>query len=115
MRLLPRLARQARTTEETAVPDTTTDIQTSTDVIMRFLTQGGAAVDLRSHTWTELAVIREERVRVERTGFRWSCAGCDTTGPREYDSRTGYYESEPRESRDHANAHADACRAMPRS
>lgn len=116
MRLLPRLTRQPRTTEETTVPDTTIDTHTSTEVIMRFLTQGGAVVELYPHQWAELQVRNKERIWVDCTGFEWRCTGCDMTGNRKRLklSDIGYQEREPRDSRTDANFHADSCRAMPR-
>ena len=87
----------------------------STEVLMRFLTQGGATVELYEHSWTERypATKYSNAHSYDRTGFQWRCGGCDTGGPHSYDSRAGYHESTPSESRQAANAHAAGCRAMP--
>ncbi|MFE7120643.1 hypothetical protein ACFU99_34955 [Streptomyces sp. NPDC057654] len=61
-------------------------------VLMRFLTQGGAAVEV---------------TKVERPDrpYQWRCLGCD----REED--TSYSDT----ARSEANKHATSCRAMPKS
>lgn len=74
--------------KETTVPETTTTApETADDVVMRFLTHGGA----------EVHVLRD------RLGIR--CQGCDHE--RASHSAIGY-------ARDNANDHAAACRAMPK-
>lgn len=109
MRLLPRLTRQNPTNEENTVPKTDDH-----DVLMRFLTQGGAVVELYPHTWTEHLAARS----VKHGGFQWECRGCGAFGgPGTFDyekAAKGYSEREPNKSRDDANAHADTCRSMPR-
>lgn len=86
-------------------------------VIMRFLTQGGAPVELYRHQWTEThyGTKSTPRKSLDRKGFEWRCNGCDMTGATKNTRMggAGYSEREPRKSRDDANAHAGTCRAMP--
>ena len=74
--------------KETAMTDATTVPEAADDVVMRFLTHGGA----------EVHVLRD------RLGIR--CQGCDHE--RASHAAIGY-------ARDNANDHAAACRAMPKS
>jgi hypothetical protein len=102
-------------TETTA---TGTAPQTSDDVVMRFLTQGGATVELYPHAWTETHynIDHKPRQQVAREGFEWRCLGCDTTGA-ETNLRlggAGYHERQPRDSRKEANKHASTCWSMPK-
>lgn len=88
------------------------------NVLMRFLTQGGATVELYPHAWTETHynIDNKPRKQIDREGFEWRCLGCDETGA-DKNLRlrgAGYHERQPRESRDEANQHATTCRAMPR-
>ncbi|MEU5222515.1 hypothetical protein AB0G55_07605 [Streptomyces toyocaensis] len=106
------------------MPETTdtteTAPQTSSDVVMRFLTVGGATVELRSHTFRTRYLakgrpyIGDGLHTVE--GFRWECLGCETTGRPSPGSPfdTDYLPNEREEARDHANQHASTCRAMPK-
>jgi hypothetical protein len=87
-----------RRREDTPMPDTT-DTQTSqqaTDVLMRFLTQGGAEV----HVTTSGRHVDKDH--------HWKCQGCDDNNGK---SLPLYYW----EARNDANAHAAGCRAMPKS
>lgn len=108
--------------KETTVPESTTTQtsapQTDDNVLMRFLTQGGATVELYPHAWTETHynIDNKPRKRIDREGFEWRCLGCDETGA-DKNLRlrgAGYHERQPRESRNEANTHATTCRAMPK-
>lgn len=88
------------------------------DVLARFLTQGGAVVDLHRQEWKvyHYATQFTPAEMVEKRGFNWRCLGCDAIGGGDlhsWDGR-GYEEREPRESRQAANEHATECRALPR-
>ncbi|MFE9337738.1 hypothetical protein [Streptomyces sp. NPDC007063] len=103
--------------ESTPAPETTTS--RSRDVVMQFLTQGGAVVDLYRHEWTEhhYAAPGRPAKDIDRTGFQWECTGCDAfggPGTFTYEKYKGYEEREPGRSRAEANAHAETCRSMPR-
>jgi hypothetical protein len=97
-------------------PETTT---ADPDVLMRFLTIGGATVELRSHQF-KTRYQWDSRSRVfpnyeTRTvdGYRWQCLGCGKLGAADFNS-TDYLDHEHDRARDDANSHASACRAMPR-
>lgn len=99
------------TATETAAP------KTDDSVLMWFLTQGGATIELhrqdremRTDLWGHI-IIPEGETRTSH-GFNWRCLGCDAVGRHLSDSH--YDEYEPRESRRDANDHASKCRAMPR-
>lgn len=104
--------------KETTVPETATaeTPAPSRDVVMQFLTQGGATVDLYRRAWSAFYYARANAKDVDFRGFQWQCNGCDTTGAAgRYRLQTdGYDEHEPRESREHANEHAEKCRALPK-
>lgn len=87
-------------------------------VAMRFLTQGGATVELRAQTFRKPYNSRQDdggrwvHDWRDANGFNWRCLGCDTVG-RRFHTLRAYDESEPDESRRDANDHAEKCRAMP--
>jgi hypothetical protein len=119
------LAFLTRRQEKTPMSETTaasTAQQTNDGVVMRFLTQGGATVELNRQTRTvnylpgqRGYLMPNNEKRVSR-GFNWRCLGCNEIGgggrygfgDRHFDEHT------PRESRDEANQHATTCRAMPK-
>lgn len=110
---LPRFRRK-----ETAVPETTT--QTETDVLMRFLTQGGAVVELhsqvrrvRTHAGAGRYLLPDGETRISE-GFNWRCLGCEATGGGgRYGLGDGHFdETQQRDARDEANAHAKGCQSM---
>lgn len=89
-------------------------------VIARFLTLGGATVELRATRFTT-HYTHQGRPYVSDTahevnGFTWYCHGCDDNG---YNSNsllygeTQYLPSEADRARNDANGHAGTCRAMP--
>ena len=97
-----------------------TETPATGNVLMRFLTQGGATVELHTHAyrthynglghWTaELSDV---------TGSNWRCLGCDTRGRIGFQgygsSEYGYSETEADKARDEANKHAGECRSMPK-
>jgi hypothetical protein len=87
-------------------------------VLMRFLTVGGATVELRSHRFTTQCT-RQGRPCVsdharEVDGFVWECLGCEANSERVRWDYGRYLPNERAEARDHANAHAEICRAMPK-
>ncbi|MFD0053019.1 hypothetical protein ACFVHR_04745 [Streptomyces sp. NPDC127168] len=92
-------------------------------VIARFLTVGGATVDLGTHTFRTRYTgqgrpyVSSEGREVD--GFTWACLGCGATSAT--NGRTyirfdygRYLPTEDREARDDAQAHAERCRALPR-
>lgn len=70
---------------------------------MRFLTQGGAAVELRM-AFDEHGL----------DGRQWYCLGCDTVGGRGPDHLPYHYFQADR-ARKEANDHAIECRSMPKN
>lgn len=109
--------------KDTAMPETTTPAEkTADDVVMRFLTQGGATVELHSQTRTVNYqygspgyLIGNGETRVSN-GFNWRCVGCNAIGG---GGRYGFGDNHfdeyaPDKSRTEANEHAATCRAMPK-
>ncbi|ARX81546.1 hypothetical protein SMD44_00944 [Streptomyces alboflavus] len=81
--------------KEAAMPETTVEPdKTGPNVLMRFLTQGGAIVVV---TGSGLYGLEDNH---------WKCLGCDDT-----DNVIGRYDWD---ARDKANDHATHCRAMPK-
>ncbi|MFE1949904.1 hypothetical protein ACFW9D_05480 [Streptomyces sp. NPDC059524] len=84
---------------------TTTPTKPQPDVLMRFLTQGGAEVHVtRNGTYTQHGF--NGRSWNEQRN-RWTCHGCDK-GSDPYDRYP------PNTIRDAANTHAQNCRSMPK-
>jgi hypothetical protein len=90
-------------------------------VRMRFLTAGGAVVELRSRRFDTRYYTSRGRGYVDGTdrwrevdGYTWGCLGCGLVGKVAYDD-TEYLPGELNLAREHANAHAGQCRALPRS
>lgn len=113
-----------RRPKQTSMPETTT-IETdkpTDDVVMRFLTQGGATVELhrqdrrvRTLPGDSVRVMADGQTRISN-GFNWRCLGCDAIGG---GGRYGlgdrhFDEHKPSESRTQANEHAETCRSMPK-
>lgn len=108
--------------DDELTPDTTASTcqdtpqePTTGTVVMRFLTHGGATVQLHSQTFRKAFPRRDEDGewtfdRRDAQGFNWRCTGCHTVGK---DYSGAYDEHRPRDSREDANAHAGTCRAMP--
>ncbi|MFJ7998996.1 hypothetical protein ACIQ7D_17870 [Streptomyces sp. NPDC096310] len=107
-------ARQATDTQENH--QMTTEAMTPTpadDVLMRFLTVGGATVELRNDT-----TVKECSATIA------TCLGCGAVQTAEWATEIRLYSSRSyviqdrtkgeRNARDKANEHATACRAMPR-
>ncbi|KIZ17356.1 hypothetical protein [Streptomyces natalensis] len=104
---------------------TTADVPATTPTaVMRFLTQGGATVEVRSHrftthyTWQGRPYVSGDSTR-EVDGFVWECLGCDADG--RFDGSRGpsldygrYLPNERDVARRDANSHAEKCRALPR-
>lgn len=115
-----RYLRTRRTRQEANMPDTVTTTETTdtTLVLMQFLTQGGAVVELHKHTYAARTDIRGYALpageRRTVNGVNWRCLGCGSRGGQgRYGLGPGGYEgwdlSEPRND---ANEHAGTCRAM---
>lgn len=92
------------------------------DVVMRFLTVGGATVELHHQTRTVNYqygrpgyLIGNGETRVSH-GYNWRCLGCGSTGGGgRYGMGSRHFEDlQLSECRDEANQHATTCRAMPR-
>ena len=80
--------------KETTMTDTATSAPKPADnVLMRFLTQGGATVELRKES------------KSGRLVYPYLCLGCDY----EFDNYSSIVSA-----RGEANEHAAACRAMPK-
>jgi hypothetical protein len=104
-------------TKTTAQAPTQQPANADDNVLMRFLTQGGAAIELRRHefktnyTYKGRPYVGDDWYLVN--GFKWTCLGCGKSGgPTLFETK--YLPSEGDEARDHANQHATDCRAMPR-
>jgi hypothetical protein len=96
--------------------------QAATSVVMQFLTQGGATVELRRQTRTVNYqygspgfLLGNGQTRVSN-GFNWRCLGCNAIGGGgRYGLGDNHFdEYAPEKSRDEANEHATRCRALPR-
>lgn len=87
-------------------------------VTARYLTVGGATVELRDHrfrtqyTWKGRPYVSDEWHEVD--GFIWECQGCGTTGGTGFLGREPYLPNERQKANDDSNGHADACRSMPK-
>ena len=85
---------------------------------MRFLTVGGAAVEVRSHTFRTRYTFQGRPFGSDtyRTcdGYRWECLGCNTIGTPYGFGDHDYLDTEADKARDDANDHASTCRAMPK-
>lgn len=90
---------------ETAMPETATPTKTEPNVLMRFLTQGGAEVRVTVHGRFERTSFSGHTYGV--TAHHWTCLGC-TDGSDHYD------RLDESDARTKANAHAEKCRAMPK-
>ena len=106
---------------DTTIPETPAP-QVDASTVMRFLTLGGATIELHRQTRTVnylpgqpgyLMGGGEKRVS---DGFNWRCLGCGSIGGGgRYGFGDNHFdETYPRESRDEANTHASTCRAMPK-
>ena len=110
---LSALFRRPKETTVTTQPEPTI---TPEDVAMRFLTQGGATVELHTQTFHRPSNSRKDEDGRwvhdwhDAQGFNWRCLGCATVG----DDYSAYDEHKPNRSREDANSHADRCRSMPR-
>lgn len=91
-------------------------------VVIRFLTVGGATVELLKHSFATryLPKGRPHASHDERDvdGYRWKCLGCGDNG---YRTQNGipfgdsqYLPNEFHEARTDANQHANTCRSMPK-
>ncbi|MGW2861914.1 hypothetical protein [Streptomyces sp. NPDC001205] len=114
-----------RRREDSPVPETTTapaaPAPAAEAPLMRFLTQGGAVVELRSHRFRTRYTAQgrpfvSDKYR-EVNGFTWKCLGCDRRGSGgrgPFSEGEPYLPGEDGQARDDANKHAAACRAMPK-
>jgi hypothetical protein len=92
------------------------------DVVMRFLTQGDATVELHQQTRTVNYrygqpgyLLPDGETRVS-DGYNWRCLGCGAIGGGgRYGMGARHFDAgQLSECRDEANTHATACRSMPR-
>lgn len=110
--------------KEIPMADTATITETLTEttaqkdddnVLMRFLTQGGATVSVYATRFTTRwagGPPFAAATPYEVSGFQWECAGCDAYG-REGDTYHDPNYRDKAEARSEANAHADQCRSLP--
>jgi hypothetical protein len=88
-----------------------------TAVLTRFLTLGGATVELRSHRFTTTYTVQGRPFVSDHArtvdGYVWECLGCGADGKGILDWDGRYLPDERAQAREHANTHAGACRAMP--
>ena len=108
MSLLTLPAFLTRRREDTAMTATATATETPTpvdNVLMRFLTQGGAQVHI-THAGTFTQKSFSGAVWGEQD-HRWTCLGCGQGS-----GRHDHYS--PSEIRNAANDHATECRSMPK-
>jgi hypothetical protein len=105
-------ATDSQSPTSTEIPATVAEAPATGNVLMRFLTLGGATVDVYAQAWTvRLYSGGEAREQIRERGFQWVCRGCDQAG-KDHRLGRGYAETEPNCSRDAANDHAAECRAM---
>ncbi|MFJ3793852.1 hypothetical protein [Kitasatospora sp. NPDC090091] len=99
----------------------TTEAAWPADTVARFLTLGGAAVNLRTHTfethYTTRGVLCSGGAMRTVAGFLVECEGCGTRLSHRNARTDGepYLPNEEAEAIKDANDHAAVCRAMPRS
>lgn len=113
--MLALLNRRRNTQTDTGpTPATETVAEPASNVVMRFLTQGGAVVRVyptRFVTrWAGGPPFAAEPHEIG--GFQWKCDGCLAYG-REGETYKDRNYREREEARDEANEHADTCRALP--
>jgi hypothetical protein len=116
------LARR-KDTAMTATSDTQTPTPQAEDsVVMRFLTQGGATVELHRQDRTvrtlpgnSVQLMAGGQTRISH-GSNWRCLGCDAIGGGgRYGLGDRHFDFNQKEqARDEANTHANTCRAMPK-
>jgi hypothetical protein len=87
------------------------------DLLARFLTAGGAVVELRKvHFRTRYisrpCVLPEGETR-PCDGFTWRCHGCGVKGSAGTIFTEPYLDGDEKQARDDANDHAARCRSMP--
>jgi len=96
--------------------------QTDDNVVMRFLTQGGATVELhrqdrrvRTVPGNSVQIMANGETRISH-GFNWRCLGCDAIGGGgRYGLGDRHFDfNQQDQARDEANKHATTCRAMPK-
>jgi hypothetical protein len=101
----------AATTETSAMPE-----ETAPAPLIRFLTVGGAAVEVRRTRfitrWASCPPFAAA-APYEIDGFQWTCHGCGAYG-REGETYQDRNFRQEKEARDDANGHAANCRAMPK-
>jgi hypothetical protein len=83
---------------------------------MRFLTRGGAVVDVYAVRFVTRWLEGPPTLAVEPyeiDGFQWTCGGCGAYG-REGDAYRDPHYRDQVEARGDANEHADTCWALPK-
>lgn len=86
------------------------------DVLARYVTVGGAHVDLLSHRFRTNYTAQGRYVSGppnEVDGFTWTCRGCDTRGAVNVFGDP-YLPGERNRAHEAANSHAAECRSIPR-
>ena len=120
--MLAFLTRRKNTTPVDTAETANTAQQPTDDVVMRFLTQGGATIELhrqdyclRTMPGNSVQLMPNNETRISH-GFNWRCLGCDAIGGGgKYGLNERHFdEYRPNESRTEANEHAANCRAMPK-
>lgn len=87
------------------------------DLLARFLTVGGALVELRkirirTRYISRPCVLPDGQTRL-CDGFTWTCHGCGVTGSASATLTEPYLDGDEKQARDDANGHAARCRSMP--
>jgi len=87
------------------------------DLLARFLTVGGAVVELRKVRFQTRYIRRPYVLLAGQTrpcdGFTWSCLGCGAQDSAETGFIEPYLDDDEKQARDDANNHATRCRSMP--
>lgn len=91
---------------------------TTTTLLPRFRTLGGATVQMRPYRFTTRYLPDMGRPHIGDTqyevdGFIWQCLGCGITSTEQLVYSDGYLPWESPLAREHANEHASECRSMP--
>lgn len=119
---LTRRARQETPTPEPVTAAETDAPQDDDNVLMRFITQGGATVELHRQDRTvrtqagSVYALPNGTSRLSH-GFNWRCLGCDLIGGGGRYGLGGRHfdETQKFEARNEANQHATDCRALPKN
>ena len=109
--------RAATKPAEPLPPEAEPDPAPDPDLLARFLTAGGAVVELRKVHFRTCYISRPLVLPEGETrpcdGFTWTCHGCGVKGSASTIFTEPYLDSDEKQARGDANDHAARCRSMP--